>query len=624
MKKSHNIIGKLIYALLFLAVLPLILVFWAQRTEDIITYPSYQSIEGGWGIALFGIVFMAWGMWALMVHGEGLPMNAFPPNKLVSMGPFRLSRNPVYWGFGLLVAGYFVAYGSPSGLWLVTPIVILSMMALIVGYEIIDLRKRFPNQSFKTFFDFPPRNAEGPGLKVRIVVLTWLLPFLLLSNGVILYLTSDSLPITGNSFTLGGLSEYPQIQLFTFICVGAFPFLIKTNALLRDWLISTLLALILTAYLALLWPPAGAQYLLHNDWGTIAMPISIILISFYTYLRQSGKFPLITGMVTFIIVFIQLSCSRSSILHGITAIAIFLLSAYYYNFWILLRNGSEYIANSWKEWRFGKIRIINHGFYVGFGSFIGILLASYLAGAGYGWTILMFAVIVIIFSGVWAQLIEGSEKLKRPFGFYGAMVGIVFASLAVWTTGKSVWITIGAITVVMPWVQAIGRMRCLINGCCHGVNTHDDRLGIRYYHFRSRVCGISNMKGESLHPTPLYSILWLVLIGFVLLALWNNGFVPSFIFGMYLMLTGIGRFVEEAYRGEVQTPVIKGLRLYQWIAILSLIIGMVMTTITIEIPVSYAGLTPEAFVASIIGGLFTFFAMGVDFPYSNARFSRLV
>ena len=42
---------------------------------------------------------------------------------------------------------------------------------------------------------------------------------------------------------------------------------------------------------------------------------------------------------------------------------------------------------------------------------------------------------------------------------------------------------------------------------------------------------------------------------------------------------GLGRFVEEAYRGEVQTPFLFGLRLYQWMAILSIVLGAICTTI---------------------------------------------
>ncbi|HZJ36995.1 MAG TPA: hypothetical protein VFD29_10260, partial [Gillisia sp.] len=87
---------------------------------------------------------------------------------------------------------------------------------------------------------------------------------------------------------------------------------------------------------------------------------------------------------------------------------------------------------------------------------------------------------------------------------------------------------------------------------------------------------------------------------------------------------GIGRFVEEAYRGEVQTPIIKGLRLYQWTAILTVLIGIIMTAIHIDVVAITADFGWETVVSALIGGLFTTFAMGVDFPYSNARFSRLV
>ncbi len=190
--------------------------------------------------------------------------------------------------------------------------------------------------------------------------------------------------------------------------------------------------------------------------------------------------------------------------------------------------------------------------------------------------------------------------------------------------GYNVWVIIGVISVVMPWVQGIGRFRCLVNGCCHGSKVANPDIGIKYFHHRSRVCGISQLKGELLHPTPLYSTLWLFLIGFILLSLWYNNFSSPFIFGLYLILTGIGRFVEEAYRGEVQTPILKGLRLYQWTAILSVFIGIIMTLIHIESVAIISNVGWETILSATIGGLFTTFAMGIDFPYSNARFSRLV
>ncbi len=239
--------------------------------------------------------------------------------------------------------------------------------------------------------------------------------------------------------------------------------------------------------------------------------------------------------------------------------------------------------------------------------------------------LLVFTILVTLFAALWAQIIEGSAKLKRPFGYYGGVVGILFGSLAVWAMGLNGWVIIGVGSVVMPWVQAIGRLRCLVNGCCHGRPSDNPYIGIRYFHPRSRVCNISGLKGELIHPTQLYSILWLFFVGIFLFSLWNKDAISTpLIFGLYLILTSLGRFVEEAYRGEVQTPSIKGLHLYQWTAIISVVTGILMTVIQIEPAVITPGFSWETAMAAAISGLFIFFAMGVDFPTSNVRFSRLV
>jgi prolipoprotein diacylglyceryltransferase len=75
------------------------------------------------------------------------------------------------------------------------------------------------------------------------------------------------------------------------------------------------------------------------------------------------------------------------------------------------------------------------------------------------------------------------------------------------------------------------------------------------------VCRLSPLGGVPAHPTPLYSILWNVVIALAVGRLWSLRAPLGFIAGVYLLLGGVGRFVEEAYRGEPQTPVHAGLRL---------------------------------------------------------------
>ena len=71
-------------------------------------------------------------------------------------------------------------------------------------------------------------------------------------------------------------------------------------------------------------------------------------------------------------------------------------------------------------------------------------------------------------------------------------------------------------------MQAIGRLRCLVNGCCHGRQT-SDAIGIRVTHERSRVIRVAEVSGVPIHPTQLYSILANVFLGLLLLRLWVSG-----------------------------------------------------------------------------------------------------
>lgn len=624
MNKLTTQINKTLYATVFIIVIPFVLWVWAKYTENLINFPVIESNLAGYILIIFGVLLMLWAMYTLKKYGKGLPMNAYPPLKFVTNGPYHFVHHPIYWGFGILMVGYFILTKSASGLWLVTPITILAMIALVIGYEDIDLKRRFPNQSMKTTLDLPAKINETTSITERLVSFYWVAGSLLLSNFIIAKLVGQTAAIIGKPLVLPFSIENQAFPLLSVLFIVAIPFVIKTKNLLHTWAVKCVIAIGILIYTALLYPGLWAQYLPLKHGFIYFVPVFLILLSVTIIFKQSKPLGVFFSIIAVALMGIQLTFCRSAVLHLGSSIIIFLLANNYFHIWNFLRKGAEKIANSWQEWVIGKVRVINHGFYVGFGTFLGILLAGILVGDAYAWAILIFAFVVIVFSALWAQIIEGSEKLKRPYGYYGALVGIIFASFTVWAMGYNVWVIIGVISVVMPWVQGIGRFRCLINGCCHGSKVDKTYIGIKYFHQRSRVCGISHLKGELLHPTPLYAMLWLFLVGFILLSLWYNNFSSPFIFGLYLILTGIGRFIEEAYRGEVQTPIIKGLRLYQWTAILSILIGIIMTVIHVKVIDMTSDFGWETILSALIGGLFTFFAMGVDFPYSNARFSRLV
>jgi prolipoprotein diacylglyceryltransferase len=160
-----------------------------------------------------------------------------------------------------------------------------------------------------------------------------------------------------------------------------------------------------------------------------------------------------------------------------------------------------------------------------------------------------------------------------------------------------------------------------VQGCCHGKPSNKD-IGIRFTHPYSRVNKISGLAGVPLHPTQIYSIGNNLIAGLILIRLFNIGMPSSFIIGVYFILNALGRFVEESFRGEAQTPYLAGMRIYQWIAVINILIGGVFLSIPDSGVLLFNPNIESLYLAVVIGVLVTF-ASGVDFPESNKRFARL-
>jgi hypothetical protein len=288
--------------------------------------------------------------------------------------------------------------------------------------------------------------------------------------------------------------------------------------------------------------------------------------------------------------------------------------------WKRLLDYTERLGNTWKAWRIGSLRVINHAVWSGLAGFVVLLIAGMSADARMlGWLALA-ACCALLGAGMLAQLLEGSSALLRPFGYYGAILGGLLGLALVAGFGGPATDLLGALALAAPWTQAIGRLRCVIQGCCHG---HPVDWGIRITNPHSRVAKMAGLLGKPIHPTPLYSILANIITGAILLRLRFAGAGAFPIAGLYLLLAGISRFIEEAYRGEPQTIRVVGLPIYQWLAVVSLVTGMILMTLpSHSLPPMHAP-TPLLMVASLLWGLVCAFAMSMDFPKSERRFSRL-
>jgi len=167
--RAHSAVGKTLYALLFVAALPVGLVFWARATEAVVLLPVVRAPWVGAPIAVAGLALVVLGMLSLIVWGKGLPMNAYPPPVYVSRGVFRFLRNPIYVGFVVVCVGASMFLGSASGLWLVSPLVALALAALVFGYERDDLKRRFGEAvSPGPLLSLPSRSDETPSRWDRV------------------------------------------------------------------------------------------------------------------------------------------------------------------------------------------------------------------------------------------------------------------------------------------------------------------------------------------------------------------------------------------------------------------------------------------------------------------------
>jgi hypothetical protein len=325
-------------------------------------------------------------------------------------------------------------------------------------------------------------------------------------------------------------------------------------------------------------------------------------------------------------VLITISCITTgmhSLADVLAATVVFILLLQRRRIWHLMRRAAEIIANSWHEWRWRGIRVINHGLYAALAGAVGLWISASLGGPQVFWQLVFVHLCGLAGAGLWAQQLEGSPKLSRPFGYYGGVIGALGGAIVAGSVGGNLILLLALVAMEAPWLQALGRLRCLVQGCCHGFEAPEG-IGIRYWMPRSRVCTLAGLRGVPLHPTPLYSILANFVIGVLLLRLWSLGAALGLIAGAYLMLAGVARFVEESYRGEPQTLIVGGLRIYQWMAVLSFAAGMALTLI----PGGHApGLIftfdSRILLTGVLYGLLTGFAMGVDFPGSARRFARL-
>lgn len=636
---THRALGQFAYGVVFVVVLPILLATWAVLLDRRLTVPSIASPAVGWLLAALGTIAIAAAIVELRVRGRGWPMSPYPPERLVTSGIYRLVAHPIYLGCSMLVAGLSIALGSPAGLWIVTPVFIAMCVAWVWG-----------NENERTIAQFGPRppaiihlasdEKNAPSISARIsVYFIAILPWYLVYEGI------NELEIPGDAIRLAsrwdraipvlGWTEILYFLAYPIVLVA--PLAATRSADLRRL---TIRAWVATAGAALCYlavptifeqkvvPPSffapWLEWERAFDAPNTALPAFHVIWVMLTMDIYARRFPRWRSVLWPTIVAIAISCVTTgmhAIVDVIAGLALGMVFMRIEKAWSLIARGAEKLSNSWHEWRIGRVRIINHGVFGGAAIAAGILIATALAGGDHLQTIVIVAAAIVGGAALWAQVIEGSPALLRPYGYYGGLIGGIAAIAITSAWHQTGLLILAAYAVAATAIQAIGRLRCLVQGCCHGRPAKTGGVSVR--HPKSRIVRIANLSDVPLHATAVYSVLMNLFFGVLLLRLWIAGAPLGVIAGAYLILSGLGRFVEEHYRGEPQTRVIGGLRFYQWLALGSLLAGAVLITIPSSPAPGLHAVAAGAIATALIAGIAGVVAYGVDFPDSNRRFSRL-
>ena len=114
--------------------------------------------------------------------------------------------------------------------------------------------------------------------------------------------------------------------------------------------------------------------------------------------------------------------------------------------------------------------------------------------------------------------------------------------------------------VALPFSIAIGRIGCLVAGCCRGA-PYDGPLAIAYD------------DGVLRHPAQLYEAVFQLAAGYALLVLWRRQILFGRLFALYLAAYGVFRFLTEFIR-DTEKPY-GGLSAYQLMSLGMIVAGSV-------------------------------------------------
>ena len=168
------------------------------------------------------------------------------------------------------------------------------------------------------------------------------------------------------------------------------------------------------------------------------------------------------------------------------------------------------------------------------------------------------------------------DLLRSGGVFYGGLIAAVTVALVyIWRHRMPMWTTTDVFAPGIALGHVVGRLGCLLAGCCFGRPTSVPWA--ISFHDPNAFATSGTPLGVSLHPTQLYEAGAEALILAFLLAFERRGRpFPGRTFWSYMLLYGVSRFIIEFYRGDPRGTVFDALSTSQFVSVILVPLSVVM------------------------------------------------
>ncbi len=239
---------------------------------------------------------------------------------------------------------------------------------------------------------------------------------------------------------------------------------------------------------------------------------------------------------------------------------------------------------------FGEITLFGFTFHPmigGYGFFFALaVVVGWLWFAGLGrqiapkapWTDIYFISVIVGVAG--GKVLNGLTRLDQILAGHlslmdvvkgggvwlgGALAGFGFATYMFRRYRVPVGLGTNVLFIGIPFAHAVGRLGCLIGGCCFGKPT-DLPWGITFHNEISHRL-MRTPLGVSLHPTQIYEFIVEMTNWAIVYFLWRRKAKPWSLAFVWFALYGVQRIVIEALRGDKIRGHVGLLSTSQWISL---------------------------------------------------------